>query len=414
MYTFKEMPDGKVMVYQNGQPTSEYSPSIAAQWGYKPGTAAPTQSSPAPAAAPAQTTSTPSQVASPVTKQLDPGTTDPQVLALQKFLNANGFPVATAGPGSPGNETSYFGPATEAALQKYQAANGIVTSGNPQSTGYGRVGPQTLSSIQSTVTKATNAGTAGNGGNSGAAGIGGITFTPTGNASLDSVLQGIAGLSTSLVSNGYTIPSDLEITPDLISKFLSYAHENVDPYYKQLLSNEITGVNASLQNMKTQYDAQKGGIIQDFGTNLASEQENAAGSGTAFSGQRNVDENNLVASTNRSLASLDSTTGLNAGTALRAAGADVGSANTGQFVLPTFAGATVSNAGGQRGSSAAGTPVNLNYDPSAYKVGNITSNNTQDVNNLKNTYLSQYGTLAGSQSNSGRSISDLIGMMGLT
>ncbi len=45
-----------------------------------------------------------------------------EVMNIQKFLNANGFTVAVAGPGSPGNETSYFGPATKAAAIKFQNA----------------------------------------------------------------------------------------------------------------------------------------------------------------------------------------------------------------------------------------------------------------------------------------------------
>ncbi|TSD06308.1 MAG: cell wall surface anchor family protein [Parcubacteria group bacterium Greene0714_7] len=45
------------------------------------------------------------------------------VQELQKFLNANGFTVATKGPGSPGNESDYFGPLTYNALVKFQEAH---------------------------------------------------------------------------------------------------------------------------------------------------------------------------------------------------------------------------------------------------------------------------------------------------
>lgn len=81
-------------------------------------------------------------------KQLDFGVTDPQVRELQRFLNSQGFQVASTGPGSQGNETDYFGPLTQAALQKFQTSKGIVSSGDSATTGYGRLGPQTLSAIQ--------------------------------------------------------------------------------------------------------------------------------------------------------------------------------------------------------------------------------------------------------------------------
>lgn len=85
----------------------------------------------------------------------------PEVRKLQQLLNQLGFTVAPAGqPGSYGMETDYFGPSTQAALQRFQAANGIVSSGNPTSTGYGNLGPQTLQRLNASLTSggASNAG----------------------------------------------------------------------------------------------------------------------------------------------------------------------------------------------------------------------------------------------------------------
>jgi hypothetical protein len=54
----------------------------------------------------------------------------PDILALQQFLNAQGFTVATTGPGSPGNETDFFGMKTYQALVKFQAANDLPPTGH--------------------------------------------------------------------------------------------------------------------------------------------------------------------------------------------------------------------------------------------------------------------------------------------
>ena len=69
--------------------------------------------------------------------------THPQVRNLQIFLNNSGSPVAQSGDGSYGNETTYFGTKTEIAVQNWQARNGVVTGGSPETTGYGSVGVQT-------------------------------------------------------------------------------------------------------------------------------------------------------------------------------------------------------------------------------------------------------------------------------
>lgn len=59
------------------------------------------------------------------TRDLTLGATGADVMELQKFLNANGAMVAASGAGSPGNESSYFGGLSQAALAKWQAANGV-------------------------------------------------------------------------------------------------------------------------------------------------------------------------------------------------------------------------------------------------------------------------------------------------
>lgn len=61
---------------------------------------------------------------------LKQGSTGPAVMNLQKFLNMwPGTQVSTSGAGAPGMETSTFGPATKAAVIRFQVANGLTADG---------------------------------------------------------------------------------------------------------------------------------------------------------------------------------------------------------------------------------------------------------------------------------------------
>lgn len=77
-----------------------------------------------------------------LTRELYRGISGEDVRTLQRLLNANGFTVASAGLGSAGNETTYFGPATQAAVIKFQIAHGI-------SPAAGNVGPLTRAALAS-------------------------------------------------------------------------------------------------------------------------------------------------------------------------------------------------------------------------------------------------------------------------
>lgn len=120
-------------------------------------------------------------------RTLQRGDTGQDVTYLQEFLAATvGF--------STSNITGYYGILTQSAVQTYQKGKGIVSSGTPETTGYGKVGPLTLAAIQTDVaalnagqstgstssTASSGSGTAGSGtGSTGAASTSSIppTFT---------------------------------------------------------------------------------------------------------------------------------------------------------------------------------------------------------------------------------------------
>src|SRR3989344_9145128 len=92
------------------------------------------------------------------------GSTGGEVMEIQKFLNSHGAQVASSGAGSPGNESSYFGGLTRAAVAKFQAANGISPTA-------GYWGPLTRAKANSLCVA---------GGTTGGGTTGGGTVTPTG------------------------------------------------------------------------------------------------------------------------------------------------------------------------------------------------------------------------------------------
>ncbi len=78
-----------------------------------------------------------------ITRTLSLGLKGDDVLSLQQYFIAQGLLSA-------GSATGFFGPLTQAAVQKLQAQNNLVSSGTPSSTGWGVVGPKTRALITKT------------------------------------------------------------------------------------------------------------------------------------------------------------------------------------------------------------------------------------------------------------------------
>lgn len=80
-----------------------------------------------------------------ISTYLDFGARGADVTSLQQFLAAD----VSVYP--EGLVTGYFGSLTRAAVQRYQCKQGIVCGGTAATTGYGRVGPRTLASINASI-----------------------------------------------------------------------------------------------------------------------------------------------------------------------------------------------------------------------------------------------------------------------
>jgi len=89
------------------------------------------------------------------TRNLYVGLSGEDVQNLQTFLNTRGYAVAATGPGSRGQESLFFGPATEAALKRFQCAEGLVCTGTAATTGYGSFGPRTRTLVNGKLSGST-------------------------------------------------------------------------------------------------------------------------------------------------------------------------------------------------------------------------------------------------------------------
>jgi len=85
---------------------------------------------------------TPPVTTATLTRNLSVGMTGEDVRTLQKILNARGYQVALSGAGSFGYESTYFGPATKAAVIRFQVARSITPA-------VGYVGPITRTALGS-------------------------------------------------------------------------------------------------------------------------------------------------------------------------------------------------------------------------------------------------------------------------
>lgn len=92
------------------------------------------------------------------TREMDHGDRGSDITELQKRLYKekakDGLPCFRYPNATNPTFTAYFGDATQEAVQRYQAKEGLASSGTPTTTGYGRVGPKTLARLNGGSTPA--------------------------------------------------------------------------------------------------------------------------------------------------------------------------------------------------------------------------------------------------------------------
>ncbi len=77
-----------------------------------------------------------------IQRTLRRGSVGQDVRCLQRFLNYSGYTVSASGAGSPGNESTSFGPATANAVMRWQNANSaFVLAPSGMTSGNGIFGP---------------------------------------------------------------------------------------------------------------------------------------------------------------------------------------------------------------------------------------------------------------------------------
>lgn len=175
-----------------------------------------------------------------LTRSLDLGSTGSDVSSLQTYLASD----ITLYP--QGLVTGYFGALTAGAVGNFQIRNGIVSSGTPKTTGFGRVGPTTLATL--------NAKMSGTVSTVGAPGIFNLTTSANGssatiNWTTNELAQGVIYYSTSpLVTyendNSVNVSGSTVMTDTVFRAAQSVSIQGLQPnttYYYLIYATDQSG-----------------------------------------------------------------------------------------------------------------------------------------------------------------------------
>lgn len=188
-------------------------------------------------------------------------------------------------------------------------------------------------------------------------------------------------------NQGLAINPALDLGPDTIAKILKKAQSVVHPQYAQQIDAVLQDLNRNTATAAQDYGSSIAGQEQNFKETLGNSREANAGAGLAFSGGRGLEENNLLSTQNRNLASLSSRYGSQLGDYGRAAEEKLGSSALQGYNLPSLTNysASLSGNGGFDNSGA----VSTGYVPGTYKIGSIDQSETAAGLALRNTNVEE-------------------------
>jgi len=283
-------------------------------------------------------------------RQLQFGDKGEDVKRLQQFLNASGYLVSKEGDGSPGSETEFFGPLTQKALQAYQKDAGIVDSGDPNSTGFGRFGPQTLKSVNGFTSGSSVPGrTGGDGLEDRVAGI--VSGLPP---QLQSLYNTMAEYVQRLVDQGKQVNPNIEITPERIQEFVDQAEREFAPFFTGEERATLTDLKRGLDRSVELLRESEEDISRQFEDRFRGIGEEAADRGISSSGERLRLEGDVSDEANRLIRRNRQNLFFGAGTSALSAERSLGSEALGRFEFPTIGRAPLATASGkfQQGQGA--------------------------------------------------------------
>lgn len=200
----------------------------------------------------------------------------------------------------------------------------------------------------------------------------------TGNPQLNDMLLQLQQYLDRVKASGQVVNPSVELSPSQIQGFLDQASREISPYYASQIGAIKDDLTKSIDNLQKQWEIQKETDQATFKQNLATQRENNAGSGLAFSGVRGAAEEGLVSAQQRSLDLGALQTENQLGGNLRTLEGKIGSSNL--PTLPTFQGSTVS-ATGEGGFGAGRT---LNFAPTGGVSGTLPGQQTTDIQKRKN------------------------------